>query len=123
MLYRTPLVFAIFSAVSAALVTLSGGLSVLSVYWVLIHFSLVAAVSFFKVSTLLLAVLTVFVASIPVELIYARRKLFNRTEEPNLKPVILLFPSVLASHVCHRIFDWLDRRKKDTTAHVKREPS
>jgi hypothetical protein len=115
MIYKTPLAFAVVSAVSAGVMTLLGGMAVISVYWVLIHFAVVTAVSFFKVWTLLLAVVTVFIVSIPVELVYARRKLFGRTEQPNLKPVILLFPSLMATYVCHQIFDWLNGRKKTET--------
>ena|SRR5258706_8283477 len=112
MMYRTPFAFAIVSAVSASLLALFGGMVGLSVYWVLIHFAVVPAVSFFKVPVLILAVLAVFVASVPVEFVYARRRLFGRTQQSNLKPVFLLFPSLIATVVCLRIFDWLDLRKK-----------
>jgi hypothetical protein len=115
MFYKTPLAFAVVSAVSAGLMTLLGGMAVLSVYWALIHFAVITAVPFFRVWTFLLAVVTVFIVSIPVELIYARRKLFTRTEQPNLKPVILLFPSVIAMHACRRLFDWLNGRRKTET--------
>ena len=111
MFYRTPFAFAIVSAVSASLTTLLGGMVGLSVYWVLIHFAVIPAVSFFKVRALILAVLAVF-ASVPVEFVYARRRLFGRTQQTHLKPVFLLVPSLIATVVCSRIFDWLDLRKK-----------
>src|SRR5258707_14593715 len=111
MMYRTPFAFAIVSAVSASLLALFGGMVGVSVYWVLIDFAVVPAVSFFTVPVLILAVLAVFVASVPVELVYARRKLFSRTQQPNLKPVFLLFPSLIATHICSWIFDRLDLRK------------
>ena len=84
----------------------------LSVYWALIHFAVVPTVSYFKVSVLILAVSAVFVASVPVEFVYARRKLFSRAQQPNLKPAYLLFPSWVAIVVCFRVFDWLDLRKR-----------
>jgi hypothetical protein len=112
MLYRTPFAFAIVSAVSASLTTLLIGMVGLSVYWALIHFAVVPTVSYFKVSVLILIVSAVFVASVPVEFVYARRKLFSRAQQPNLKPVFLLFPSLIATVVCSRIFEWLDLRKK-----------
>ena len=112
MFFRTAFAFAIVSAVSASLMALLGGMVGLSVYWALVHFAVVPTVSYFKASVLILAVLTVFVASIPVEFVYARQKLFSRTQQPNLKPVFLLFPSSVATVVCSRVFDWLDLRKK-----------
>jgi hypothetical protein len=112
MVFRTAFAFALVSAVSASLIALLGGMLGLSVYWVLIHFGVVPTVSYFKVSVLILVVLAVFVASVPVEFVYARRKLFSRAQQPNLKPVFLLFPSSAAILVCSRVFDWLDLRKK-----------
>ena len=106
MFFRTPFAFAVVSAVSASLMTLLGGMAGLGIYWALVHFSIVPTVSFFKVSVLILVVLAVFVASIPVEFVYARRKLCSRTQQPNLKPTFLLFPSLVAMVVCHRVFDW-----------------
>jgi len=112
MFFRTPFAFAIVPAVSASLMALLGGMAGLSVYWALVHFAIVPTVSFFKVSVLILVVLAVFVASVPVEFVYARRKLCSRTQQPNLKPTFLLFPSLVATIVCYRVFDWLDLRRK-----------
>jgi hypothetical protein len=112
MFFRTSFAFAIVSALSASLIALLGGMVGLSVYWALVHFAIVPTVSFFKVSVLILVVLAVFVASVPVEFVYARRKLFSRTQQPNLKPAFLLFPSLVATLACSRVFYWLDLRKK-----------
>jgi hypothetical protein len=104
MFYRTPFAFAIFSAVSASLMVLLGGMAMLSVYWVLIHLAVIPEVSFFKVPVLILVALAVFVASVPVEFVYARLKLFGEGQQRNLKPVFLLFPSLIATLVCSQIF-------------------
>jgi hypothetical protein len=98
MLFRTAFAFAIVPAVSASLMALSGGMVGLSVYWFPIHFAVVPAVSYFKVSVLILFGLAVFVASVHVEFVDARRKLFRRAQQPDLKPAFLLFPS----SVCNR---------------------
>jgi|HubBroStandDraft_1064217.scaffolds.fasta_scaffold431770_2 hypothetical protein len=111
MMFSNAFAFAIASAVSASLMALLGGMVGLSVYWTLVHFAAVPTISFFKVSVLILVVLAVFIASIPVEFVYARRKLFSRTQQPNLKPAFLLFPSSVATVVCFRFFDWLRLRK------------
>jgi hypothetical protein len=112
MLFRTAFAFRIVSAVSASLMALLGGMVRLSVYWFLIHFAVVPAVSYFKVSVLILFGLAVFVVSVPVECVDARRKLFSGAQQPNLNPVFLLFPSSVAIVVCLRVLDWLDLRKK-----------
>jgi hypothetical protein len=104
MFYRTPFAFAIFSAVSASLMVLLGGMAVLSVYWVLIHLTVITEVSFFKVPVLILVTLAVFVASVPIEFVYARRRLFGGSQRQNLKPVFLLFPSLIATLICSQIF-------------------
>jgi hypothetical protein len=117
MFFRTAFAFAIVSAVSASLIALLGGMLGLSIYWVLIHFAVVPTVSYFNVSVLMLVVSAVFVASVPVEFVYARRKLFSRAQQPDLKPAFLLFPSsvaTVATIVCYRVFDWLELRKKTT---------
>jgi hypothetical protein len=112
MLYRTPFAFAIVSAVSASLMVLLGGMAGLSIYCVLIHLAVIPEVSFFKVPVLILVVLAVFVASVPVEFVYGRRRLFGRSQQRILKPVFLLFPSLIATLVCSQIFDRVDLRKK-----------
>jgi hypothetical protein len=112
MFFKTALAFAIVSALSASLLALLSGMVGLSIDWALVQFSVVPAVSHFRVSVLILVVLAVFVTGVPVEFVYARRKLFSTAQQPNLKPAFLLFPSSVATVVCSRVFDWLNLRKK-----------
>jgi hypothetical protein len=112
MFFKTAFAFAIVSALSASLLALLSGMVGLSIYWALVQFSAVPAVSHFRVSVLILVVLAIFVASFPVEFVYARRKLLSRAKEPNLKPAFLLFPALVAIAICSRVCDWLDLQKK-----------
>ena len=112
MFFKNALAFAVFSAISASLLALLTGTVGFGTYWALGRFSIVPATSHFKLSILILLVLAVFAVSVPVEFVYARRKLFSGVQQYNLKPTLLIFPSAVGLAVCSRVFNWLRMLKK-----------
>jgi hypothetical protein len=110
--FKSAFAFAVFSAISASLLAFLTGMVGFGTYWALGRFSMVPAISHFKPWILILLVLAVFAVSVPVEFVYARRKLFSGIQQPNLKPTLLFFPSAVGVAVCSQVFHWLRMLKK-----------
>jgi hypothetical protein len=117
MVFKTAFAFAIFSAISASILTLLAGIVGMGVYGALAHFSIVPAVSHFKAWALVPLVLAVFFVSVPIEFLYARRKMFSGVQQTNLKPTLLFFPTAVGVIVCTRVFRWLEMLR-ETESHT-----
>jgi hypothetical protein len=96
MLFKTPLAFAVVAAISASLMALVGGLFALGIHLGLVHFAVIRAVSYFKLVGLVVFVAVVFVLTLPIETVYARRTLFSENRSSNAMLGFLLFPVAVA---------------------------
>ena len=110
MFFKSAFVFAIVSAISACLLTLLCGMVGFGIYWGLVKFAVVPTISQINLLALLLFGLAIFLVSVPVEFMYARRTLFGPVQPSNMRPDFLLFPAAVAVVICSRVFYWLDTR-------------
>ncbi|HWY70983.1 MAG TPA: hypothetical protein VNX88_20120 [Terriglobales bacterium] len=106
MFFKTPLAFAVVAAISASLMALLGGLFALGIYGGLVRFAVIPAVSHFNLSGLVVFVVAVFGLSLPIETVYARRRLFSKEGHHGAKPAFLLFPVAIAVAICSRVIGW-----------------
>jgi hypothetical protein len=114
MFFKSAFVFAIVSAISACLLALLCGMVGFGIYWGLVKFAVVPAISQINVLVLLFFGLAIFLVSVPVEFVYARRTLFGPAPS-SMRPAFLLLPAAMAVVICSRVFDWLDpKRQRDT---------
>jgi hypothetical protein len=103
MLFKTPLAFAVVAAISASLMALVGGLFALGIHLGLVHFAVIRAVSYFNLVGLVVFVAVVFVLTLPIETVYARRTLFSEDRSSNVLSGFLLFPVAVAVFLRRRL--------------------
>ena len=108
MFFKSAFVFAIVSAISACLLALLCGMVGFGIYWGLVKFAVIPAISQINLLVLLLFGLAIFLVSVPVEFVYARRTLFGPAQPSSMRPAFLLLPAAVAVVICSRVFDWLD---------------
>jgi hypothetical protein len=96
------------AAISTSLMALLGGLFVMGIYAALVRFAVIPTVSHLNLSGLVVFVVAVFALSLPIETLYARRRLFSKDRHHGVKPAFLLFPVAMAVAICSRV---LDRRR------------
>jgi hypothetical protein len=106
MFFKTPLAYAVVAAISASAMALLGGLFALGIYGGLVRFAVIPAVPHFSLLGLVVFVVAVFALSLPIETVYARRRLFGKDRRHGAKPEFLLFPVMVAIAICSRVIDW-----------------
>jgi hypothetical protein len=96
MIFKTPLAFAVVSAISASLMALLGGLFGLVIYLGLVQFAVIPPVSHFDLSGLVVLAVVAFVLTLPIETLYARQTLFSKDRSSATKLGFLCFPVLVA---------------------------
>jgi len=104
MFFKTPLAFGMVAAISVSLMALLCGLFVMGIYGALVRLAAIPTVPHFNLFGLVVFVVAAFALSLPIETVYARRRLFGKDRCHGAKPDFLLFP-VAAVAICSRVID------------------
>jgi hypothetical protein len=106
MFFKTPFAYAVVAAISASLIAFLGGLLVMGIYGGLVRFAVIPAVPHFNLLGLVVFVVGVFALSLPIETVYARRRLFSKDRHHGAKSGFLLFPVMVAVAICSQVIHW-----------------